>query len=102
MEDAVDIPLDSDLPLEDAVAPSMVIINNQHHVTHGMEVVGADGGAIGVLKEIDGQSILVDRPWHRDVYVPFEAIRDVVRGQLVLTIPADQVDSMDWPKPRLV
>ena len=98
----MDIPLDSDLALEADVVPSVVIINEQFPLTHGMEVVGADGGPIGALKDVDAGSVLVDRPWQRDVYVPFEAIRDVVQGQLVLTIPADQVDSMDWPKPRLV
>ena len=51
---------------------------------------------------VDTDRALEDYLWQRDVYVPFEAVKDVVQGQLVLTVPAAEVDSMDWPKPLLV
>ncbi len=38
----------------------------------------------------------------RDVYVPFYAI-DGPRGQqIVLSVPHDLVDSMDWPSPPVL
>ncbi len=38
----------------------------------------------------------------RDLYVPLAAIREVTDDRVVLTVPADQVDDMDWPHPPLV
>jgi sporulation protein YlmC with PRC-barrel domain len=71
-------------------------------VSHGMEVVGADGTQVGRLKEMRLADILVDRPLKRDVYVPFTAIQGVRGDTIVLTIPAAQVDQMDWPQPPLL
>ena len=71
-------------------------------VSHGMEVVGADGAHVGRLKEMRLADILVDRPLKRDVYVPFTAIQGVRGDTIVLTIPAAQVDQMDWPQPPLL
>jgi len=68
----------------------------------GMEVVGADGGHVGRLKEIRPADILVDRTLKRDVYVPFAAVQGVRGEAIVLTIPAAQVDQMDWPQPPLL
>ena len=98
----MDIPVEGDQTVEAAEISPPVVINGQFQVTRGMAVVGADGGHIGVLKDVNATSVLVDRPWRRDVYVPFDAIRDVVSGQLVLTIAAAQVDSMEWPKPSMI
>lgn len=71
-------------------------------VSQGMDVVSADGERLGALKEVRTADILVDRPWQRDVYVPFEAIQSVRDGAIILTIPADQIDGMGWPHPPLV
>jgi len=71
-------------------------------VSHGMEVVGADGAHVGRLKEMRLDDILVDRPLKRDVSVPHAAIQGVRGEALILTIPAAQVDQMDWPQPPLL
>ena len=72
------------------------------HVTEGMPVLGADGVHVGRLKQVRLADMLVDRALRRDVYVPFEAIADVRSEGIVLTIPADQVDSMNWAHPSLI
>lgn len=73
-------------------------------VAKDMDVLGADGVRVGRLKEVrpDAAAFLVDRALHRDVYVPCDAVHAVRDNQLVLIIPADQVDAMDWPRPRLL
>ena|SRR5438105_4962296 len=71
-------------------------------VTEGMSVLGADGVRMGRLKQVRLADVLVARALRRDVYVPFEAIADVRSEGIVLTIPADQVDTMHWSHPRLI
>ena len=67
----------------------------------GMTVVGADVQRVGHVKEILDLAVLVDRPWHRDIYVPFHAIEEARADQLVLAIPAAAVGDMDWPEPPI-
>ena len=47
---------------------------DRSQVRVGMAVVGADAQGVGHVKEILDLAVLVDRPWHRDIYVPFHAI----------------------------
>jgi hypothetical protein len=70
--------------------------------TEGMPVLGADGVRVGHLKQARLVDVLVDRALRRDVYVPIEAIADVTSDGIVLTIPADQVDRMNWSHPSLI
>jgi hypothetical protein len=83
----------------------MVVRTRTGHVFHareGMAVLGADGVRVGRLKQIRLADVLVDRALRRDVYVPFEAIADVTSEGIVLTIPADQVDTIHWSRPSLI
>lgn len=68
----------------------------------GMEVLGADAATIGRIKDISSSSLLIDRPWRRDIYVPFGAIRAMYDGRVVLAVPAEWVDDMGWPHPSLL
>jgi hypothetical protein len=68
----------------------------------GMDVLGSDDAMIGRVKEVRATDFLVDRRMQRDIYVPNEAIRDVSRGQVMLNIPAHQVDNMGWANPPLM
>lgn len=65
----------------------------------GMEVVGSDIVEVGRVKEVRGEDFLVDRPLHRDVYVPHTVVRNVTSHRVVLAVPAAQVDRMGWHKP---
>ncbi|MDI3339625.1 MAG: Hsp20 family protein [Sphaerobacter sp.] len=86
-------------PTGTAAAPSRPADRTQ--VQAGMEVVGPDGGHIGLVKEVREGDLLVDRKLQRDVYVPFDAVRSVESSRVVLTVPPGQVDAMHWEHPPL-
>ena len=71
-------------------------------VKAGMRVVGSDGGDVGTVKEVRANDFLIDRPMRRDIYAPFDAIREVSADSIILNIPADAVDKTDWPRPPLL
>jgi hypothetical protein len=75
---------------------------DRRRVRIGMVVLGADGEPVGTVKEIHDAALLVDRPLHRDVYVPYYAIERLCAGRLILSVPHDQVDAMYWPSPPLL
>ncbi len=66
-----------------------------------MEVVGSDDQPVGRVKEVREGDFLVDRPSARDIYVPMDAVTDVVNNQVRLNVQAHEVDDMGWPKPSL-
>ncbi len=70
-------------------------------VTTGMDVVGADGDRVGSVKAVRDTDFLVDRSMRRDVYVPFDAVRDVSGNVVTLNVTADQVDNMGWQSPPI-
>lgn len=65
-------------------------------ITQRMEVVGTDGNQVGHVKDVRGADFLVDRPMKRDLYIPFDAVQVVQENQVILSIPASQVDEMKW------
>jgi hypothetical protein len=67
-----------------------------------MEVLGADATTIGRVKDVSSNYLLIDRPLRRDIYVPFDAIQTTYDSRVVLAIPSDQVDDMNWPRPSLL
>ncbi len=71
-------------------------------VQKGMRVVGSDMGNIGRVRDVREDDFLVDIPMHRDLYVPFSAIRSADVDLVVLNIPGDRIYDMNWPKPPLV
>jgi hypothetical protein len=68
-------------------------------VQQGMQVVGSDLDSVGTVKEVRPTAFLVNRAMQRDLSVPYNAIQNVSASQVVLTIPAKQVDSMGWSWP---
>jgi hypothetical protein len=67
----------------------------------GMDVVGSDANRIGQVKEVRDLDFLVDRAGQRDLYVPFNAVRDVMGDQIVLVMPSSQVENQGWASPAL-
>lgn len=67
----------------------------------GMVVLGSDGQLIGAVKAITPSTLLIDRPWRRDLYAPFAAVRALRHRQVVLALSATTVDRMGWPRPPL-
>ncbi len=68
----------------------------------GMEVMGVDGTLVGTVRHLAADHLLIDRPWRRDIYVPFAAIRALADSRIVLTVPAAAVGHMDWLHPPLL
>ena len=74
----------------------------RERVRENMEVVGSDGEAVGGVKEISNNSFLIDRPMHRDLFVPFNAIRSMSGNRLTLSVQANEVDDQGWATPALM
>ena len=74
----------------------------QEQLRQGMGVVSADGDTLGHVKLVRQGDFLLDRPLQRDLYVPFDAVDEVVDTWVRLTIPARWIDGMGWPSPRLL
>ena len=65
-----------------------------------MEVVDVDRRLVGLVTHVREHDFLVRRSMLRDVYVPLSAVQEVGEdGRVVLAIPTDAVDTMDWPSP---
>jgi hypothetical protein len=67
-----------------------------------MQVVGLDGEQIGQVKEVRGEDFLISRPMARDLLVPMRFVQNTHDDQIVLSIPAGQVDGMNWRSPELL
>lgn len=74
----------------------------------GMQVRSLDGEHVGTVKEIHPDEFLVNRPWARDLWVPFSALFSVEdysssfrRGpaqepSVVLEVSHAHIDSQGW------
>lgn len=74
---------------------------NRQNLREGMEVIGSDGKVVGRVKEIRARDFLIDRDMARDIYAPIEMIRST-GAQVMLAVPAGEVDNQNWEKPNLV
>ncbi len=61
-----------------------------------MDVVGSDGEEVGRVKEVHANDFVVDRRLKRDVTIPFNGISAIQGNRVVLTVPADEVDTHYW------
>jgi len=71
-------------------------------VRERMQVVGLDGEVIGEVRDVAGSSFLVDRPMHRDTYVPFSAVSSVSGNRVTLRYQAGDIDDQGWATPELM
>ena len=74
----------------------------------GMDVVGIDGEMVGKVKEVRAEDFLLDRPFARDLYVPYRfvvAAEDyggtfrrgpVEASEIVLSMSAAHLDSQGF------
>jgi len=67
----------------------------------GLVILGSAEGRIGSIEEVRANDLLVDGPMHRDIYVPFTAVRDVNAEGVVLTVVSSAVGDQGWPNPRV-
>lgn len=65
----------------------------------GAEVVGNDGEKVGDLKAVQESVFTVGGSMWRDLHGPINRIGEVTaEGNIVLDIPAGQVEETDWEK----
>jgi hypothetical protein len=67
-----------------------------------MLVVSSDNDEVGTVKELRASDFLVDRALQRDIYVPFNAVRTVEGGRIILNMAIGQIDDAGWESPPLV
>lgn len=67
----------------------------------GMDVLGSDMTELGTVKEVRSNDFLLNRPMHRDIYVPLSAVQSVSGNQVILNVLSTLVDNMNWPNPSL-
>jgi hypothetical protein len=68
----------------------------------GAYVFDAFGEPAGRVKAVRDRDFLLDRPWARDVYVPFSVIRWPSPGSLGLAVSKAQLGAMGWERPKLL
>jgi hypothetical protein len=67
----------------DAVAPDML-------------VVSADGEQIGQVVKVFAGSFAVLRPHGAELYVPFDAVQDVILARIILNRTAALIETSGW------
>ncbi len=63
----------------------------------GERVVGLYEDYIGTIADMVDDGFKVDRPYADDVYLPFDAIKDIHDGEVQLKIPIDEVGAAWGP-----
>lgn len=61
----------------------------------GMNVGDREGAFLGTVKAVEAHEFLLDRPMARDVWVPLNRC-EVFGGQVVLDVPAADLDQQGW------
>lgn len=67
-------------------------------VKAGMDVLGSDRRPVGIVEDVREQDFLTAEAVG-GIYIPFDAVRTLTDGNVVLNIPAGDVDLQSWPRP---
>ncbi len=67
-------------------------------VKAGMDVLGSDMRPVGIVEEVREQDFLTAEAVG-GIYIPFDAVRNLADGNVILNIPASDVDLQSWPRP---
>jgi hypothetical protein len=73
-----------------------MMVPDRSHMAVGMQVVGLDGVPVGLVRDVRDEDFLIDRPTQLDVCLTYDAVKLVTEGQVVLKVPADEVDYTPW------
>lgn len=60
----------------------------------GMTVIGSDGEIVGTVKQAGRNDFLLDRELQTDLYVPVDAVRNVIDDEVILTVPKYEVSRL--------
>ena len=98
MTDPVTTPAVSPSPIAAAAGATSV----RTQLRPSLPVFSLDGEEIGRVKEIRTDDFLVDRPMKRDIYVPFDQVRETRTDRVTLLQPKDRIDDMRWENPPIL
>jgi len=76
-------------------------------VEKGWKVLAADGGDVGTVQEVLGDEAadifdglaVAQGLGSNPLYVPSEAVGEIVEGEVTLTLPGDQIDGLTPYRP---
>ena len=74
------------------------MVHGGSSVQVGMVVLGSDLQSVGLVKEVHPTEFLLDRELQRDIYLPLQVVDRVANKLVVLAIPADDVNTREWPR----
>ena len=60
----------------------------------GMMVVGSDGEIVGKVKQARKNDFLLDRELQTDLFVPNDAVRNVIGDEVILAVPRHEVSQL--------
>lgn len=63
-------------------------------VRPGMMVIGSDGEVVGQVKQARKNDFLLDREFQTDLYVPLDAVRKVIDGEVILSVPKYEINQL--------
>jgi hypothetical protein len=71
-------------------------------IEHGWLAVDADGANVGKVAALEGDFLVISRGFlSSPLYVPLTGVRDVIQGEIQLTLTIDQIHGSRWmEKPR--
>ena len=65
----------------------------------GMAVVTADDQALGEVRSVRGDCVVVKRTGRPDLYVPRDSVLEGRNGRMVVNTLASQLDRLGWETP---
>ncbi|HUX86034.1 MAG TPA: DUF2171 domain-containing protein [Chloroflexota bacterium] len=82
---------------------SAVKIAELQSVEPGWEIVGTNGQKVGKVDEIGGDYLMTKKGFifTHDVFIPFNAVAEILPNQVKLNVPAHQVGQENWSQPPL-
>lgn len=75
------------------MAEQLSRFQSRFRVAPGMAVIDPHREQIGTVHEVRDTDFLVDRPGQRGVYISFDHVQEVQGNQVLLSLPANQVET---------
>jgi hypothetical protein len=77
-------------------------VSEQEPPRVGMHVFDMFSAPVGRVKDVRTRDFLLARPWARDVYVPFDAVRERGETWLRVRVPYTHLGAQGWAHPGLL
>lgn len=91
------IAVSNEIRVEPRPSPAGIEQGQPHPLREGMTVTGSDNRQVGKVEYIYETEFQLSRPRKRSVRVPLTAIQDVRGDEVRLSLPSEQVDTLEQP-----